>query len=93
MPGRDKTGPQGFGPLTGRRMGFCSENNSVANPQYGMGMRYGFARGFHQGYGRGLGRAFFNNQTNYDRKELIQDQIKNLKTQLNNLEKELENLK
>jgi len=35
MPGFDGTGPQGFGPMTGRGLGPC-----------GCGMRRGFGRGF-----------------------------------------------
>ena len=44
MPGGDRTGPQGMGPMTGRRMGYCSGYNSpgYANP----GPRRFFGRGF-----------------------------------------------
>ena len=35
MAGQDGTGPQGLGPMTGRRLGPC-----------GCGMRRGFGRGF-----------------------------------------------
>lgn len=42
MPGQDKTGPLGQGPLTGRGLGPC-----------GGGMRRGF--GFRRGFGRGFG--------------------------------------
>lgn len=45
MPGRDTTGPMGGGPLTGRRMGQCTGNNT---------------RGFNRsgGFGMGNGRGF-----------------------------------
>jgi len=49
MPGGDQTGPQGMGPMTGRRMGYCSGYNSpgYANP----GPRRFFGRGFGRGFG------------------------------------------
>ncbi len=51
MPRRDRTGPEGRGPLTGRGMGPCDS-----------GIQRGFGRGFRRGrgmyFGRGLGRRF-----------------------------------
>ncbi|ABA88096.1 hypothetical protein Pcar_0840 [Syntrophotalea carbinolica DSM 2380] len=44
MPGGDRTGPQGYGPLTGRRMGVCAG--------YDMPNAAGLGRG--RGGGRGL---------------------------------------
>ena len=44
MPGQDKTGPSGQGPLTGRGLGPC-----------GGGRGFGFRRGFGRGCGRGFG--------------------------------------
>ncbi len=66
MPRGDKTGPNGQGPLTGRKMGFCTGNNQPGfmsdAPGRGMGRRGGFGRGSDVGsqsmsYGRGLGRG------------------------------------
>lgn len=62
MPGGDRTGPQGRGPLTGRKMGFCAGNDRPGFQQpvggyggYGRGNR-GFGRGRGgMGYGRGYG--------------------------------------
>ncbi len=52
MPAGDGTGPNGMGPMTGRRMGLCSGYNSpgYANP----GSRRFFNRGFSRGFGRGF---------------------------------------
>jgi len=51
MPLRDRKGPQGQGPQTGRGMGKCSPKGG--NPaQQGQG-----ARGTGQGAGRGAGRG------------------------------------
>ena len=47
MPGFDRTGPRGEGPMTGRGLGPCGR---------GLGFRRGFGRRF--GRGRGFGRGF-----------------------------------
>lgn len=53
MPGLDKTGPNGQGTGTGRRMGPCFSQNSQGNgrPGCGMGRR---AMGNGRGAGRGM---------------------------------------
>lgn len=55
MPGGDRTGPLGHGPMTGRAAGLCA---GYPNPRYaplglGRGQGRGFGRGF-WGCGRGL---------------------------------------
>ena len=72
MPGFNQTGPVGQGPMTGRRMGRCTNfganlkvqptpNNE--NPEQklpednsGSGSGFGPGRGGRGGFGRGLGR-------------------------------------
>ncbi len=52
MPGRDRTGPLGEGPMTGGGLGFCGR---------GLALRKGFGRRlgrFGRGYGRGFGRVY-----------------------------------
>jgi len=39
MPNRDKTGPQGTGPKTGRRLGDCDETQSIQRPRCGQRRR------------------------------------------------------
>lgn len=67
MPRFDGTGPQGNGPMTGRRMGRCFDNGFEENDrQYfnnnaqqcsrGFGCRMGFGRGQGKGQGFGNGR-------------------------------------
>jgi len=51
MPARDRTGPRGTGPGTGRGLGPCVRRRG---PSYGPGRGYGYGRGL--GQGRGLGR-------------------------------------
>ncbi len=49
MPGGDRTGPVGMGPMTGRAAGFCA---GFGAPGY---MNTGGGRGFGMGFGRGRG--------------------------------------
>jgi len=66
MPGFNRKGPQGEGPMTGRRMGRCNPNNkgktddeilqnrdSSVVPEQGIGRGLGFGCGL--GIGRGQG--------------------------------------
>jgi len=54
MPGGDRTGPAGLGPMTGRGAGYCAGYNA---PGYasGSGRGLGRGRGF---FGRGGGRGW-----------------------------------
>ncbi|MDI3543476.1 MAG: hypothetical protein PWP57_1081 [Candidatus Atribacteria bacterium] len=57
MPGGDRTGPLGLGPMTGRGAGYCAGFSApgYANPIPDRG-RIGFGRGWGRGYfGRGRG--------------------------------------
>lgn len=55
MPGGDRTGPIGMGPMSGRAAGFCAGFGTpgYANPVSGRGLGMGFGRGW--GFGRGRG--------------------------------------
>lgn len=56
MPGGDRTGPRGLGPMTGRGAGYCAgfEAPGYANTAPGRGFGYGFGGG-RGGRGRGFG--------------------------------------
>jgi hypothetical protein len=62
MPGRDKTGPMGQGPVTGRGAGLCTGFDSerfAKGAGYGAGRRFGMGRGLcfdRGGGGRGFRR-------------------------------------
>jgi hypothetical protein len=56
MPKGDRTGPMGFGPRTGRGMGYCSGYSYPGFMQPGPG--FGFGRGLGSGRGPGFGRGF-----------------------------------
>ena len=44
MPNKDKTGPEGKGPKTGRQMGNCKDAKPITNQRLGQGL--GRGRGF-----------------------------------------------
>jgi len=44
MPNRDKTGPEGKGPKTGRQLGNCEETEPQPNFGRGLGRGRGFRR-------------------------------------------------
>jgi hypothetical protein len=61
MPGGDRTGPVGMGPMTGRGAGFCAGYSmpGYANPVGGRGC-FGRGRGFGmRGGGRGWRNQFY----------------------------------
>jgi len=66
MPGGDRTGPMGFGPMTGRGMGWCARPAyaDIADTEYGRGYAsrrrpaYGYGPGRANMFGRGRGRGW-----------------------------------
>jgi hypothetical protein len=56
MPGFDRTGPMGGGPMTGGVRGRCNPATAGSIPFYGRGL--GLRRGFRGGYGRGYGGGY-----------------------------------
>ncbi len=105
MPRGDRTGPDGYGPMTGRALGHCA---GYASPGFtkGRGMGRGQGRGFGRGFGRGSrGRRFFSRRAVpmpapiYDdpyyepRYEYSRDdELEDLKQYAEDLKKELENI-
>ena len=59
MPGFDRTGPWGEGPMTGGARGYCNPawtggyRSQTFGPGWGRGRGRGFRRGFGPGYGGG----------------------------------------
>ena len=62
MPGYDRTGPMGAGPMTGGDRGRGNPTTAGTIPAYaygrGLGLRRGFRGGFGPGVGRGYGRCY-----------------------------------
>ena len=55
MPSGDRTGPAGFGPMTGRGFGRCA---GYSTPGFARGRGRGMGIGGGWGRGRGMGRGF-----------------------------------
>ncbi|MGD2294576.1 MAG: DUF5320 domain-containing protein [Candidatus Aminicenantes bacterium] len=109
MPGGDRTGPSGMGPMTGRRMGYCAGYGAPGfmnpGPGYGMGRRMGFGRGFGRGPGFGRGRGWWHGGyggfwgyphqalTKEDEVAYLENEAKEVKEELNQIKARLEELK
>ena len=102
MPGLNRTGPNGQGSMTGRRMGRCASNDYSENDarfNAGRGFGGGFQKGFARNQGMGFGfRHGFRNQ-NFENipevsdKTIIENEINTLKNQLSLLEDKLSKTK
>lgn len=98
MPGFNRTGPTGAGPMTGRQMGPCNDNN---RGDYPAGMGRGFGRRAGRGRGRGMGFRWNNPfgfrqgrfQAGQPDQSLLENEVQFLKNQLTQAEKELEQIK
>ena len=94
MPGGDRTGPLGDGPMTGKRMGYCVSIENITFPiGYGRGMRrrnrFSGSRGSGFGFRGGFG---FQQKNIEDEKSAIENEMKVLKEQLSYLEKRMEEI-
>ena len=60
MPGGDRTGPYGEGPMTGRRAGYCAGYGvpGYMNDVPVRGRGFGYGRGYGRGWGRGYGYGY-----------------------------------
>ena len=59
MPGFDRSGPMGAGPMTGGRRGMCGgAYGRPGNIGYGYGYGAGRGLGFRRGHGRGRGVGY-----------------------------------
>ncbi len=54
MPGFDRTGPMGAGPMTGGRRGYCNPAAAGTGPAYFSNYGYGRGLGLRRGFGGGL---------------------------------------
>ncbi|MBN2828852.1 MAG: DUF5320 domain-containing protein [Candidatus Cloacimonetes bacterium] len=89
MPRGDRTGPNGEGPMTGRRMGSCNDGTRVGVAGgRGLGRRCGGGRGF----GRGFGIRGCYNAADYSpesEKKALEAEISMLRDELAAVEKRL----
>ena len=59
MPGGDRTGPIGAGPMTGRGAGYCTGSPTPGFMNRGFGGGGGFGRGFGRGGARGWRNQYY----------------------------------
>ena len=78
MPGLDRTGPLGEGPLTGRGFGPCGR---------GLGFRHGYGRGY------GFRARAMPVITEKEEADILKDELKLLKQEMQDIEKRLKELK
>lgn len=103
MPGRNKTGPSGQGPGTGRGLGGCSVGEQAMTGNYVRGFGYGAGRGgrpWDGGRGRcfggGRGRMFdaqrFTDMTTEQETAVLEDQAAFLKEQADAVKSRIDEL-
>ena len=93
MPGFDRSGPMGQGPMTGGRRGVCVSGTGYDRDHYGRGFSRGFGRGRGcRGGRRGLGGNFGRYMPGIYAEPYVQptDEMNYLKTESDFLKKELE---
>ena len=105
MPGFDRTGPWGEGPMSGWRYGYCGEGSEYVPRGY---RNFGFGSGRGRGGGRRnrfwayagpvrpLRRRFDWYETPYSEEnelEMLQDEAKYLEKELSSINKEIERIK
>ncbi len=81
MPRKDRTGPAGAGPMSGRGAGFCAGLNTASSQTTGGGVGRGCGRGF------GFRNRFAQTIPPAQGSELVE-----LKNQMTRLEKRLEEI-
>lgn len=91
MPGFNKTGPQGEGPMTGRRMGYCADNENQSRGWFGRGRGFGGGQGFWHGFG--MRRNYNANIPESTNTSNFESEINSLKDQISSLVKEIKGLK
>jgi hypothetical protein len=98
MPGGDRTGPAGLGPMTGRSQGYCAgyPEPGYTNPRYGRGFGRGLGRGFSRGYwgrGRGFWRKGYYPELYYPREPTKEEEKTYLEKMVKDLEEEIKTIK
>ena len=87
MPRLDRTGPQGAGPETGRRMGYCFPGSGYGS------IRRGWGRGFGMGMGMGFPGFFYDRMSPQDEKQALSEELKYLREEIKEIEKRLDEVK
>ena len=99
MPGFDRSGPMGLGPMSGGRRGLCNPTNTgygTRSAGYvgfgrGMGLGRGFRGGFNRGMGRASGRRGWNQPSYYpEYAQNPEDELNMLKAEANSVKNSLD---
>jgi hypothetical protein len=93
MPQGDRTGPNGQGPMTGRRMGYCSGNNVPGCINSGFGRGMGRGRGFRARYAQqpiAFQPAVI---TEAQEKEMLKQELEAIKAEKSEIEERLKKIK
>ncbi|HDI78834.1 MAG TPA: hypothetical protein ENF54_04250 [Desulfobacteraceae bacterium] len=97
MPGLDRTGPLGMGPMTGRGLGLCTPwgRRFWRYGYYGFGLGRGFGRGWGRGW-RWFGWGPWMYPYGYfwgpKEEEILKDEAEALREELNAIEERLREL-
>ncbi len=95
MPGGDRTGPNGLGPMTGRAAGFCRGGAISANNLDLAGFSFGRGGYGRMGGGRGRRNMFYGNAASYQtpdtemEKVALKNHAEALQVQLNIIKKRI----
>lgn len=103
MPRGDRRGPAGYGPGTGRGLGFCAGYDTPGFTKPGPGMGHGFRRGYGRGMRRGFNFGFARGgyapsyrEENYSKEDEIRElseYAKDMKSELDEILNRIEELK
>ena len=97
MPGFDRTGPAGEGPMTGGRQGLCTGNSKAGGRRMGFGRWGGGSGGRGRGYGRGNGRGRGYAERYMDEtsggESALRTEITQLRKQLDEMKRTIEGLR
>ena len=94
MPGGDRTGPIGRGPMTGRAVGYCAgyPEPGYSNPSYRRGLGRGGGRGVGRGFwgrGRGFWRRDYSPEPYYTPEPTKEEEKTYLENMVKGLEEEI----
>lgn len=94
MPGFNKRGPEGMGPMTGGGRGFCnSSNRSFSGRGSGRGRGLGNSRGAGMGGRAGFENSGFDYANKGQEENALRSQVSTLKDELEAIEKRLQTMK
>lgn len=91
MPRRNKTGPAGKGPLTGRGLGPCGQKEETSR-FFERGNMAGFGRGGGFGFGRERSWKENLNLSREEKKKILSEELKEIEIQKQRIEKDIKKI-